>query len=274
MSLEDDVETFLTGSKQGALRTARSMQEAHQLVMYAETHVGLSKKAEFMARVMRSSSVRYHASEHFLNTRDFGRAVEAYLNGTGGRSGLDSRVRSLAPVLDVIKESTGTRGLIFAGSRERGGVRRHRRIFDNFVSSRALHLRARRFQSGDRGMFHIGAFHAARLPQQGSSRSTTQHLIASGINVGVIRLMVDVPSSVSSNESGALVITADEAAEVAPVAGGRSFDLIPILRRAGSGSSFGVDISGQRNPFRKIKPSEVTSSRSFADYYDRLVFLP
>lgn len=271
MSLDQDITKFLRKHQDKARKVAKDLQAAKELVVYGESHVGYAEKAAFFAQVMRTALVRYHASEHFLNTRSYGRAVAGYLKGRHGRSGLHASVRALTPILDFIKGDLNKRGLVFAGSPKNTG--RDRRIYGNFMASRELHLKAGRFSASDRGMFHIGAAHGSRLPQDGSAKTTTQLLIAKGLDVATVRLMVDKPGS-SSVSGGAITISSFEVSRFEPVSGGATLDLLPILRRVAGGNAFGVDVTISGSPFHKIKPKGVKSSKSFADYWDRLIFLP
>lgn len=277
MCLKTDIKQFIADNKQDAVSFVKTFQATKDLVLYGETHVGLEKKARFFARLINASHMRYHASEHFNNTETYGEKVAQYLEGKITKLGLPSDIRPLTVVLDAIKVDVSNRGIVFAGTTAKSGSthRRHERIHHHFTSSFGLHIKAGRFKKTDKGHFHIGAFHASRLPQIGSTKTTTQRLIADGFNCGVVRIMVDVSGSFSeANDNGGTVITAGEMDWVEPIAGGDIFELVPLLREMAGGNAFGLDLQIRGTPFLKIKRAGLTSSNSFSHYYDKLVYLP
>ena len=277
MSLQSDIEQYVKKHKVSAADMARDFQRAHDLVMLAESHVGDSKKAAFLAKMINAGQSVYHASEHIKNQPSYADPIEGYLKGTHTRAKLPADIRYLTPVLDAIKRDTSKRGVVFAGTS--AGQGRHERLFAHFTSSFNLHKKAGRLKKADKGHFLIGALHGARQPQEGAAKTTTQRLIASGFDVGVIRLMVYNPKSAqaqskSTDEGMFFDITAfPEYSKVVPVAGGAVFDLEPILRKIGGGGNFGVDLQRKGNPFWKLKPADITPLHAYPKYFDKLIHL-
>ena len=270
MALTDELEKDLKSRTVDPRDLVKTMRAAFPLVMYGETHVGVEKKAEFFARLIREQGDRFHASEYFINEVALGAVVEDYLEGRKTKSSLPSGIRLMAPILDAVKERLATTGIVFSGSRFEGSTR-DRMIFQNFKSSRALHLQSKRFAEADPGHFHIGAAHAGRLPLAGGIPTTTQLLIKDGFKPGVVRLVVDVGGS--SIDSGTTVtVRATEGFHVLPVGGGDDFDLMDVIRKVSGGDSFGADIRSS-GVFSKIRPLETTSSDGFHKYFDAILFL-
>ncbi len=273
MTIERDIERHVRAHAAAAPEAARREHRAHRLVVYGESHTGHGRKAEFLARLFRAVPLRYHASEIFVNTRAYGEAVDAYLRGRSRRAGLPTPLRPFTPVLDVVAADRARRGVVFAGSR--ANERRHARIHANFRSSMERHRAAGRFTDRAPGQCLLGAEHAARHPFSGTAPTTTQRLERDGLDVGVTRLIVDVPQRPPEPgpEGEGLVFTLHELARVVEIASGREFDLLPILRRAAGGNAIGLSITGS-NPFARVRPAGATGSRAFNAYYDAVVFLP
>lgn len=271
MTLASDIEKYINDNKIDAMDIVKQVRASSELVMYGELHVGLSKKAEFFSRLIKDSGDRYHASEHFENSVSLGSKVEKYLKGKITKSLLPSRVRPLAPVLDAIKPRTANTGLVYAGIKSHSG--RDKAIFENFKSSRALHIKAKRFKANDPGHFHIGAAHGARLPFGGSTATTTQLLLKDGFKLASVRVIVNVTGS-SSTSGTTLTIVAGESETLAPIAGGDSIELLDIVKRVGAGNSFGVNLGKRSSPFSKVRPEESTSSDGYDKYFDALLYIP
>ena len=271
MALEKDLEKYLNDNKSSASDLAKSMRSLFSFVLYGEVHVGLTKKAEFFAKLMRDFGDRFHASEHFLNTVAVGNVVEKYLLGEATSSSLPSNVRALVPVLDAIKRDISKTGLVYSGSSAQSA--RDKKIFDSFKSSMGLHVNAKRFATNDQGHFHIGAAHGGRLPLGGSTPTTAKLLIDDGFNVGTVRMVVDVAGS-SSMTDGGFTIVAGESLFVSPVSGGDPIDLLPIVKKVAAGTSFGADLRKRSSPFALVRPEESTSSEGYNKYFDALIFLP
>lgn len=270
MTIERDLEDHVRRHAATARETARDAHRTHRLVVYGESHAGHARKAAFLAQVFRDRSLRYHASEIFLNTEAYGRAVADYLRGRIRASGLPSRLRPFTPVLDVVAADLSRRGIVFAGSNASSG--RHARIHANFRSSMQRHREAGRLAAGDPGQCLLGGRHAARRPFSGNAPTTTQLLVRDGLDVGVIRLVVDEPDRSRATDQG-MVLTPHEVAVVVEIASGREFDLLPILRRAAGGNAIGLSLTGS-TPFRRIRPRDATGSHGYDAYVDALVFLP
>jgi hypothetical protein len=206
MSLQEDIKKYVADNMENAFDLAKAFQMSKDLVLYGETHAGLEKKARFFARLINAKHVRYHASEHFLNTKEYGDKVTKYLKGEISKSGLPSGIRPLAVILDAIKIDIKTRGIVFAGTTVKNSERRHERLHYHFTSSYNLNIKEGRFTKTDKGHFHIGAFHAARLPQQGSAKTTTQLLTDDGFDCGVVRILVDYGGTASVGRQGMTVV--------------------------------------------------------------------
>ena len=266
---------------------ARDFQAAHDLILYGESHVGKERKARFFAKLINARHVQYHASEAFLNIQSFGDKVEKYLEGKITKSGLPLLVRGLSAILDAIKRDVQHRGLVFAGTKLKGLSRRNEGIYANFKSSYNLHIKTGRFSNTHKGHFHIGADHGSRLPIVGASKTTTQRLIADGFNCGIVRILTEGYQEHESEDTTFKyggkehVIKGEitryyEISKVKPLSGGEEsiFELLPILRKVGGGNAFGADLQIKGNPFFKIKPAEAVGSTSYAQFYDKLIYLP
>ena len=230
MSLKTDIQKFLVENQENAFTLAKNFQKAHDLVLYGESHVRIVKKARFFARLINAGHVQYHASEYFFNSENFGDMIEKYLKGEITKSGLSSQARPSIAILDAIKRDLTTRSVVFGGTYTTSGLtnRRHKAIYDSFKSSYNLHIKAGRFAKTNKGQFHIGAFHASRLPQSGSTKTTAQRLMADGFDCGIVRILVKGKSNMGVGHPAWF----GEGDSVTPVIGrGGIFELVPFCVR-------------------------------------------
>lgn len=275
MSLESEIEDYLNRHlKRNVESTVSELQNEHQLLMFGETHVGLSRKAQFFARLVRearrSGQIKFHASEHFHNdTRTHGDEIDRFLRGRITSTGLSSTLRPFAPLLEEIKLSLPSFGVVFTGTPSH--TNRDQRLFNHFNSSRQLHLSAGRFTARDRGHFHLGAHHAGRVPPSGSTKTTCGHLLDAGFELLTIRMTIDIVGS-SSISGGTLVIRAGDGITVEPKSGGAALDLLPVLRRVSNGSPFIVDLKAKGSPFNKVV--DEGGSAIFTSMFDQLLHFP
>lgn len=274
-SLEHIIEDYLRrNAKRNVENIVNQLQSQNQLLLFGELHVGLSRKAQFFANLIRgarqSGLIRFHASEHFHNDAlTHGAEIDSYLKGQISSTGLSSKLRLFVPILEEIKASLPNFGVVFAGTPSH--TNRDKRLFNHFMSSYQLHIQAGRFTTNDHGHFYLGAHHAGRVPASGTIKTTCGRLIDSGFDVCVIRMTIDVTGSSSVSDSG-FVIVAGENITVVPRGGGSSLDLLPVLRRVAGGSPFIVDLKLTKSPFMDVCLKD--STVPFTNLYDYLLHLP
>ena len=263
----------------GSVTAVARLLGSVDLLLFGETHVKLDVKARFFAALIRharaSRLFRYFASEHFVNdTRTDGAAIDAYLQGSLPAARLPPDLREQAPILDAVRESMPGFGVVFAGTKTQS--QRDRRIHAHYTSSRNLHLRARRFDAAAKGIFHLGADHAGRVPNGRTERTTCARLVADGMAVHVVRLTSDQASS-SRPMGGGIAFAAGEWARVRERSVSADdidqwIDLMPILRGVANGRPILVDLHRGRSPFTQVLDGD--GSAVFADRFDTILHLP
>jgi hypothetical protein len=173
-----------------------------------------------------------------------------------------------------VRESLPRFGVVFAGTKEHG--QRDRRIYSHYASSRNLHVKAGRFDTRAKGIFHLGADHAGRIPNTGTEKTSCGRLIGAGLAVHVVRVTVE-KESISSFGPEGFVIDPGEGATVrersAPADDpDQHINLMPILRRVANGKAILVRLRGGRSPFEKVLDSD--GNAVFAERFDHILHLP
>jgi hypothetical protein len=276
VSTAERIETYLkTHAQAGSVAVVNARLRGNDILLFGETHVKLGVKERFFAETIRSAKrsglFRYHASEHLINDSDRdGREIEEFLEGKRERSALSAHLRQLTAIFEAVRESLPGFGLVFAGSRS-SGTARDGRIHAQFTSSRSLHLKAGRFDRKAAGQFHLGADHAGRVPNEGSSPTTCGRLVADGFRVDVIRVTVDAEGS-AAQEGFGLVFEAGESVSVEEPQSGEAIDLLPLLRKVSDGKPLFADLRKSQSPFREVV--DAGGRARFADRFDAILHLP
>ena len=278
--MADELEKYIRANAGGGgvAAVARLLSGA-DLLLFGETHVKLDVKARFFASLIRhakaSSLFQYFASEHFHNdTRSDGAMVAEYLEGKRAAAKLSADLRVQAPILDAVRESLPRFGVVFAGTKAHD--QRDRRIHAHFASSRSLHLKAGRFDARAKGIFHLGADHAGRVPNTGSEKTTCGRLTADGLLVHVVRITVEKESVSTvgpqgfSLDPGEWAIVRERSAPADDP--DQHIDLMPILRRAANGKAILVGLNSGRSPFQQVLDAD--GKAVFADRFDSILHLP
>jgi len=280
MSTEKDIETYLAKAARRDVHAAlREHQRAHSVLMFGETHVGWGRKAQVLARIIRDARrdglIHYHASEFFDNDAPAdAEAVGKYLKKEIGSSELPSGLRELAPILEAARESLPNFGIVFAGSKRVQGKRRDAELFENFTSSRKLHLKAKRFAGSDKGHFFLGAAHASRVPPVGTAATTCGRLIKAGFDVYVVRVTIDIkvePQSPSDGQMG-MEFRPSEGIVAKATTDADWIDMLPPLRTVAAGKPFFAEFSGAGSPFPRLRADY--GRAVFTKCYDALLHLP
>lgn len=281
-TLATEIETFLRANADGdAIGRAHRLNLAHPLVMYCETHVGDSHKAEFFAELIRRATPvtspnrpRFHASERFDNTASVQVALQNYVFGAG-RGRLTGALARYRPMLDAAAAVPGHRFVILASndSSVSDSNLRHAAIFNAFITSRRRHNTLHSVnQLDDRthGHFLIGAFHGGRVNVDSSSRlpTTTQRLLAHFPRLTVVRLYVDEEGEFRDDGT----IVAGESDEVFELTSSTSIELLPILRRVNGGRSFFAPVAGQRSVFSRLR-NDTRTSQPYDRVFDSILYL-
>ena len=277
MGMADELEKYVRANAgDGSVTAVARLLSGVDLLLFGETHVKLDIKARFFAALIRharsSKLFQYFASEHFINdARSDGAAVDAFLKDARSGAKLPPHLRVQAPILDAVRDSLPAFGVVFAGTGASG--QRDRRIHTHFKDSRALHLKARRFAAEAKGVFHLGADHAGRTPNEGADRTTCGHLVAGGFTVHVVRLMSAKVGGMRPDG----VIEAGESADVRerstrPDDIDNWIGLVPIVNRVAGGKPILVDLRSGRSPFKEVLDSG--GSAVFADRFDSILHLP